>query len=283
MSQGMPEPGAPPRVSILIVEDSIESQRLIRYALEKNHELTFASTAREALATTLDRDFHMVLLDVVLPDGDGFELLTQMLKTPKMRDVPVVFLSRHGNLEDKLKGFELGAEDYLVKPVDPLELAARVTAKLKHRPHPESHAAPTDLVRGALRIDVINHRAFLQTNGREEELVLTTTEYRILRFLCQHPDKSLTREQIIKACWDKKTHVMGRTIDRHMSSLRQKLGAQAFYLHSVHGEGYCFSLAQIPHFPKKRRTAEPTEVAGDVGSDEGDDENDEGGGPAQAA
>lgn len=220
--------------SILVVEDTPEHAELIGASLENKYELAFASTMDEALKLLNSRIFDMVLLDLVLPDGDGYQICSFLRHHPELQDVPILILSSRHEVDDKVVGFTMGADDYITKPCDPSELRVRIESRLRRKPTTES------AIFEGLHFNFIRHSVTIETEGRRRELDLTPREYKLLSLLARNPDTILSRDQILKSVWGEKVFVSDRSIDTHMASIRKKLGPLAHYIKSVHGTGYRF-------------------------------------------
>jgi len=226
---------------ILLVEDSAEVQTLVKAALESQYELSVAGTvaaAQDIVATDPD-SFSLFLLDVMLPDGSGFELCERIRQNVNFREVPVVFLTGKSDTADKLTAFSLGADDYIVKPFDRDELSARVKVRLER----SGTSAKKAYRIAGLKFDVALQRVFAAEQQAERDVELTPVEFKILYFLASHPGAIYSREQLIQAIWRKDVHVIEENIYTHISMLRKKLGEKATCIESVPRHGYRFAVA----------------------------------------
>lgn len=224
--------------SILVVEDSRDSIVLIERALGL-HRLEIASTIAEASQLLeQDIDFDLMLLDLNLPDGDGLTLCSRLSKAGETR-IPIVFLTARSDVRDKVAAFSLGAEDYIEKPFDLLELQARVSSRLRKLEAARGRGAV--LQRGDLRVDVASMRVFCERADRTEELDLSPTEHRVLQALVEQPGSLVTRERMMARIWGD-TVVGSRTIDSHVSNLRAKLRGTRGEIDAVRGLGYRFRI-----------------------------------------
>lgn len=226
------------RAHILVVEDHEDSFQLVERVLASVATLTRASQISEALRLLAQEVFDLVILDLRLPDGDGFSLIHEVQKKFGQRKLPFLVLSASSQLQDKLTGFDLGAVDYIVKPFEPLELKARVMTRLSERP-----SAPLLRV-GDLEVDVSSYRAYEYEDNNKTELHLTQIEFKLLKLFLENPRQLYTREQLLDLIWGEEVYVDHRTVDAHISRLRKKIKSQNTSIKSVHGQGYRLDLAE---------------------------------------
>ncbi len=224
---------------ILVVDDEEDILDLLDYNLSvSGFSVERALLGRIALAKSEENTPDLVILDEMLPDLRGFEVLRALRSRPKTQSVPVIMLTARAAEADKLIGFELGADDFVTKPFSPGELLARVRAVLK-RSRGEGSKKP--LLRfGELSIDTQAHRAFLG----EKELSLTPQEFRLLSFLASNPDRVYSREQLVAKAWDQDVFVDPRTVDVHVRRLRAQIEsdpAEPKWIETVRGAGYRFN------------------------------------------
>lgn len=226
---------------ILVVDDEEDLLDLLAYNLEvSGYQVDRAATGRTALDLAGRHRPDLVVLDVMLPDLQGFEVLRILRTREATRAVPVVLLTARGEEADKLVGFELGADDYLTKPFSPRELLARVRAVLK-RSRGEEAARPR-LRFGDLELDLDAHRVYRQG----EEVVLAPQEFRLLAFLATHPNRVYSREQLLAQAWDPDVYVDPRTVDVHIRRLRSRVEADPAHprlIETVRGTGYRWNPA----------------------------------------
>jgi two-component system phosphate regulon response regulator PhoB len=175
-----------------------------------------------------------ILLDIMLPDLQGTEVLKRLRADEATASIPVIFLTARGEEVDRVVGFELGADDYVVKPFSPRELVLRVKALLRRSSGAD--AAGDVLVRGTITLDTARHR--VQVGGRQVEL--TPTEFRLLQFLMERPGRVLGRDRLLNSVWGSEVYVTDRTVDTHVKRLRSKLGSDADLIETVRGVGYRF-------------------------------------------
>jgi len=223
--------------NVLVVEDCLELQIFLKASIGEKYQLFTAGSVSEALSVIAHNAIDLALIDVGLPDGDGFHLCSQLKNSDTTASIPVIFLTSKSDLEDKLTGFSLGAEDYIVKPVDPRELRARIGVKLDHR---NSSGDPQVIRKGQIVIHVPYLKGFLVGANHEQELDLTPNEFRLLYYFMVHDGHVLSRTRLLDAIWGKNAGVVDRTIDAHIYSLRKKLGVHSSCIESVFGAGYRF-------------------------------------------
>jgi two-component system, OmpR family, response regulator len=225
--------GNPPRV--LIVDDDAHIRHVVRFALENAGLLADeAADGGQALARFAAQPPDLVILDIMMPELDGIEVCRRLRASSR---VPIVFLSSRDDEVDRIVGLELGGDDYVSKPFSPRELVARVRAVLR-RSRPEPSATPDlprVLARGPLTLDLDAHAVTWQG----QPIVLTVTEFGIVRTLLGRPGKVFTRDELMTGAYDDATVVSDRTIDSHVRRVRQKLeqvGADP--IRTVVGVGY---------------------------------------------
>lgn len=228
-----------PTFHMLIVEDDPDIREGLQEFFEINgYQVSLARDGEEALARMreLHDELDIVLLDVMLPNKNGFDVLKEAHE--EGFTAPVLMLTGRGEQEAILHGFGLGAEDYVVKPFNAEELAARVKAIL-HRTQPPDRA-PMDIYQiGEVEINFSTHEA----SRSGEELSFTALEFDILRYLIQNRDRTVTRKQLLRDVWGIEQEIITRTIDRHIASVRKKIEpdpASPTFIETVYGIGYRF-------------------------------------------
>ena len=212
-------------IHILIVEDEKPISNLIRLSLKKaGYDCTCAYDGAEAADILEERRFDLILLDVMLPEIDGFSLMEYI----RPMEIPVIFLTAKSAVNDRVKGLELGAEDYLVKPFEIIELLARVNVVLRRY-----NKTAAELRVGGLVIDT---QAMLVTKDGEA-ISLTPKEYELLLLFARNPGIALYRETIYERVWKEDFPYGSKTVDLHVQRLRKKLGWEDI-LHAVPKVGY---------------------------------------------
>lgn len=221
---------------ILAVDDDQQILRLIRSYLEQGgYQVLTAPDGESALRVIRTERPDLVILDIMLPDKDGWEVMRAVRADPQQATLPIIMLTARIEDTDKILGLELGADDYMTKPFNPREVLARVRAVLR-RATPESVSQPV-VQAGNVRLDADRHEALL--NGRP--LDLTPTEFELLQVFLLHPEHAFTRMELIESALGYSYDGLERTVDSHVKNLRRKLeadpGATA-HIQTVYGVGY---------------------------------------------
>ena len=221
-------------MNVLVVEDDPRISDVLEYALKaEGYDVRTAQRGREAAEVARNTSPGLIVLDVGLPDIDGFEVC-RIVRT--FSDVPVIFLTSRSDEIDRVVGLEIGGDDYMVKPFSPRELLARIKAIRRRNQRPESTAANDgqgQFEYGPITIDAGKFR--IQCQGRE--ISLTAQEFKLLELLVRHPGRVFTRAQLLNRAWGDGGLVTDRTIDVHVKSLRKKFGKFEF-IETVRGIGY---------------------------------------------
>lgn len=221
---------------VLLVEDSEECKLMVKMALQGSDiELTCASTEAEATSFLQKNSFDLAVVDIGLPDGNGISLVEKLKSSQSTKNLPVFLLTGNEALETKVEAFNLGVDDYLVKPVNPLELGARMKMRIK-----KNDGSKEKLRFGNLVLDLKMLRAKLVREGNEQTMDLTGKEFRILSVLASEEGRVFSRPELVAAVWGKTVHVLDRTVDSHICAIRRKLGEYSDYVESVAGSGYRF-------------------------------------------
>jgi phosphate regulon transcriptional regulator PhoB len=222
---------------IAIVEDEAELASLIDYNLTRNGYQTHVLGGGKGTLKALEHAKpDLILLDVMLPDTDGFELCRQIRQSPALNRTPVLFLTARSDEVDRVLGLEIGGDDYMTKPFSPRELIARVKAHLRRE---QMDAEPGALDIGPFRLDRTARRVF----QNDRELTLTSTEFHLLEFFLTHPGRAYSRDQLLESVWGEQRYVTPRTVDVHVRRLREQIETQPDiprYLTTVRGFGYRF-------------------------------------------
>ncbi|MBN1504541.1 MAG: response regulator transcription factor [Candidatus Eisenbacteria bacterium] len=223
--------------TVLVIEDDKNIARLVKYNFDRaGFACLVAATGEDALHLTGRERVDLILLDLMLPGMDGFEVCRRLKKAgARTSSTPIIILTARGEEVDRIVGFELGADDYVVKPFSPRELVLRARAILRRRKQEEP--APDVLEAGKLAVDVARRR--VTVSGKDVEL--TKLEFDLLATLLRRRGRVQTRETLSADVWDMSSDVATRTIDTHIKRLRQKLGKAGAQIETVRGLGYRFS------------------------------------------
>jgi two-component system phosphate regulon response regulator PhoB len=222
--------------TVLIVDDEASIREMIAVALEMaDYDYLEAADAREAHALIVDKQPDLILLDWMLPGTSGVELARRLKKDETTADIPIIMLTAKVEEDNKIRGLEVGADDYITKPFSPRELVARLKAVLR-RATPPGIDSPIDV--DGLTLDPSSHR--VTTN--DSSLSIGPTEYRLLQFFMTHQERVYTRSQLLDQVWGCNVYVEERTVDVHIRRLRKALVDRHDYLiQTVRGAGYRFS------------------------------------------
>ncbi len=220
---------------ILIIEDEQDIVAVLEYNLRQaGHDVTTTRSGRDGLRLGKELLPDLILLDLMLPDLSGTEVCKQLKESPASRGVPVVMLTARGEEIDRVVGFELGADDYVVKPFSVRELSLRIQAVLRRgKPQIENE---TSIEFGALKVDREAHRVWVEA----VEVELTALEFRLLVTLYDRRNRVQSRSALLDDVWGIQADITTRTVDTHVKRLREKLEAARDYVETVRGVGYRF-------------------------------------------
>ena len=224
--------------TILVVEDEDAIRGMLMMVLEQAGLTPIqAADAEEAQQVLDDSTPDLILLDWMLPGISGVEWARRLKKEPIYRDIPIIVLTARGEEEDKVRGLEIGADDYMTKPFSPKELVARIRAVLRRSGKIQGQAQVT---LGDLMLDTEQHRLSIG----DKQLEVSPTEFRLMHFFMTHPDKVYSRTQLLDQVWGRSVYIEERTIDVHIRRLRKILEeyGREDLVQTVRGFGYRFSL-----------------------------------------
>jgi two-component system phosphate regulon response regulator PhoB len=226
--------------TIAVIEDEADLIDILRYNLEQEgYTVRAALTGNQGLAEIArDPKPDLVLLDLMLPDLPGTEICRRLRAQDRTREIPVLMLTAKGEEIDRVVGFEIGADDYMVKPFSVRELMLRIQAIIR-RAHPVSRLERPLISFGRLEVDIPGHR--VHVDG--EEQVLTALEFRLLVTLLERRGRVQTRDRLLADVWDIHADVTTRTVDTHVKRLREKIGEAGDYIETVRGVGYRFKTS----------------------------------------
>jgi len=221
---------------ILVVDDEPDILSILVYQLSREgFRVSTAVNGQSAIAAAVDDPPDLLVLDLMLPVVDGYEVLKTLRRNERTAGVPILLLTARREEEERVRGFEYGADDYVTKPFSARELGLRVKALLRR-----SSAEPVTKMRAlkvsGVELDLESHRAF--TDGQEMDL--TPLEFRLLEVFLERRGRVQTRRQLLQAAWNTEAQIETRTVDMHVARLRAKLGAAGTLLETVRGVGYRF-------------------------------------------
>ena len=220
---------------ILTVDDEEMIRKLIRkYAEFEGNEVTEAKDGMEAVRLCREKDFDIIIMDIMMPELDGFSACREIRKT---KNTPIIMLSARGEEYDKINGFELGVDDYVVKPFSPKELMLRIDAIMKRTSRAAAPAPVNEVVEiGGLRADITARLVYV--NG--ERVEMSPKEYDLFFYMLRNRNIALSREKLITEVWGYDFYGDDRTLDTHIKLLRKSLGAYAKFVVTLRGVGYRF-------------------------------------------
>ncbi|KAB2842214.1 response regulator transcription factor [bacterium] len=225
-------------LKVLIVEDEADIQQLLSFHFQQGgYRVEVCGNGAEGLKKARERKPDLIVLDLMLPGMDGFEVCRALKGAAETRAIPVIMLTAKGEEIDKVVGFELGADDYLTKPFSPRELLLRAKAVLRRTQKTEGAEESQQIRFGELLLDLSRHKVWLA--GKEVEL--TAIEFKLLRYLLETKGRVQTRDTLLDKVWGYDAYVTTRTVDTHVKRLREKLGKFENYIETVRGIGYRFA------------------------------------------
>ena len=226
-------------MKILVVDDELDICEILQYNLEtEGFEVATACSAEEALKLPL-QDFGLILLDVMMGEMSGFQMALRLKNDPSTAHIPIIFITALDGEDNMVKGLNIGADDYIAKPLSMKEVKARVRAVLRRSAQPRQTVVTHDerkIVYEGITLDLNAKSA--TCDG--QELVFTKLEFELLSFLLQNPNKVFSREDILKNCWPQDVMVLDRTVDVNITRLRKKIGRYGKQIKTRVGYGYCF-------------------------------------------
>lgn len=225
-------------LKVLIIEDDADIQQLLSFHFQQGgFRVETSANGAEGLKKARERKPDLIVLDLMLPGMDGFEVCRALKGENETRGIPVIMLTAKGEEIDKVVGFELGADDYLTKPFSPRELLLRAKAVLRRTQKSDGGEEVQQIRFGELLLDLSRHKVWL--SGSEVEL--TAIEFKLLRYLLETKGRVQTRDTLLDKVWGYDAFVTTRTVDTHVKRLREKLGKFENYIETVRGIGYRFT------------------------------------------
>lgn len=224
---------------ILVVDDEQDICEILQFNLEtEGYEVDTANSAEEALKLNLT-EYDIILLDVMMADISGFQMARQLKQRPETANIPIIFITALDNENDIVKGLNLGADDYIAKPLSIREVKARVKAVLR-RVHGDTYdddlLSSRSILYETMQIDLDKKKVLIEG----EEVQLTRLEFELLVMLIQNPSKVFSREQILEKIWPNDAIVMDRTVDVNITRVRKKIGKYGKCIKTRFGYGYTF-------------------------------------------
>lgn len=223
---------------LLFVEDSTDLQNLVKKEFMGWFQVSSTGSLAEAMKVIRAEVFDLFLLDVHLPDGSGFEFCAMLKSHRQLKEIPIIFLTGKSDPIDKMMGFSIGADDYMVKPFEPIELRARIEARLRKKNFFKRQEEGQYF--GDLRFDRVRQRVFATDCEPERDLNLTPFEFKLLYFLASSDGQIFNRIELLKNLLESNVHVSEDNIYTHISALRRKLANKGNYLECIPRIGYRF-------------------------------------------
>ncbi|HTY10287.1 MAG TPA: response regulator transcription factor [Bacteroidota bacterium] len=223
--------------TILVVDDEKDIVEMLQYNLEKEgYKVLTARNGKQALEQ-VKKHVDLILLDIMMTEMNGLDVLRELKRVERTKSIPVVFLTAKGSEVDEVIGLELGAEDYIVKPISIKKLIARVRTAIRRDAKDDAASEASNLLRiDDLEINVPNYTVTLGAKG----LVFPKKEFETLVYLVRHRGRVISRDVLLNAVWGEGVFVVDRTVDVHIRKIREKLGKYADMIETVKGVGYRF-------------------------------------------
>lgn len=226
--------------SVMIIEDEEAIAMLLKYNLEKEgYEVFWEARGNKAVEAIEKHCPSVVLLDWMLPEMSGIDILKNIRSKPDIKAIPVILLTAKGEEEDKIKGLSVGADDYVTKPFSIPELMARVKTNLRRSPE---LVTTKELIFEDIKMDLVEKKV----TRKDAYIHLGPTEFRLLKMLMEHPCKVFSREVLLKTVWGDNIYVESRTVDVHIRRLRKSLNEQGpDYIRTVRATGYSIDINEV--------------------------------------
>jgi DNA-binding response OmpR family regulator len=224
---------------ILLVEDSIDVQLMVKKVLF-NHEVIATDDPDQVKWILHSGSIDLILLDIAIAKRDGYSVLTELRSEPKFSSILVICLTARSSLSDKVTAFNLGVDDFIVKPFDSIDLRIRVEARINKLQ--KNRLAPAELRCGTIRIDMKSHLVRCEETGTT--ITLTQTELKIFCHFARYPQKVFSREELINVVWGQESAISDRAVDVQVCSLRKKLSDYGINFHAIPRIGYRLSLSK---------------------------------------
>jgi two-component system alkaline phosphatase synthesis response regulator PhoP len=220
-------------VHVLVVDDEPDIIEVIRYNLvREGFVVSSAKNGNECLTEVHQHTPDLIILDVMMPVMDGFETCRRLKAGTATREIPIIFLTARSGERDEIEGLDLGADDYITKPISPRRLVSRVKASLRRL---ETIAKDPQILRVG---NIVVNRSQYSVHHGDQELSLPRKEFELLAFMAARPGRVLSRDVLLNQIWGSDVVVIDRTVDVHISKLREKLGKHGLLIETVKGVGY---------------------------------------------
>ena len=225
---------------ILLVDDEPDIVEFLKYNLEQNgYDVIVGHDGLQALKK-LSENPELIILDIMMPHLDGYEVYNKIRENKNFTDVPIIFLTAKSGETDEIKGLELGASDFIQKPISPKKLIARVKLNLRKNKVDLTGNDVKKLEIGPLVIDKEKY----VVNIDNVETILPRKEFNLLFFLANNPDRVFSRDELLKEVWGDDVYVVDRTVDVHIRKIREKLGKHTYLIDTIKGVGYKFKSVE---------------------------------------
>lgn len=229
-------------MKILVVDDEQDICEILQYNLEtEGYEVVTANSAEEALALPLT-EFSLILLDVMMGEMSGFQMARKMKDNPETTDIPIIFITALDSEDNTVKGLNIGADDYIAKPLMMKEVKARVKAVLRRTASATKHAKETE----EKESNIVRYEGIMLNLDSKtatvdgDEVALTKLEFELLSLFLRKPNRVFGREDLLERCWPRDVYVQDRTVDVNITRLRKKIGDYGKLIKTRVGYGYCF-------------------------------------------
>lgn len=229
-------------MKILVVDDEQDICEILQYNLEtEGYEVVTANSAEEALALPLT-EFSLILLDVMMGEMSGFQMARKMKDNPETADIPIIFITALDSEDNTVKGLNIGADDYIAKPLMMKEVKARVKAVLRRTASATKHAKETE----EKESNIVRYEGIILNLDSKtatvdgDEVALTKLEFELLSLFLRKPNRVFGREDLLERCWPRDVYVQDRTVDVNITRLRKKIGDYGKLIKTRVGYGYCF-------------------------------------------
>lgn len=218
---------------ILVVEDESDIAEMLEYNLEKEgYKVKVAGNGKEAVEIAADFKPEIVLLDIMMPVMDGVEACRIMRENPDLSNMYIIFLTARAEEYSEIAAFNVGADDYIVKPIKPRALMSRIAAYFRREVKSNNKS---DIITAG---DIVIDKSSYTVKVKDKEVILPKKEFELLYFLAENPNKVFNRDELLKNIWGTEVYVLARTVDVHIRKVREKIGSN--YISTVKGVGYKF-------------------------------------------